>query len=109
MRCRVVSTRSGEALVSAVIARHALPNVTYRHLLDEVNFDLDEDAESKLQKCGAVSERQYAYTVPPLNGKFWFQFEVNFDERPCEARILDCRFIPFNPLVSSHRTPRSGD
>ena len=95
MRCRLVISPRGESLIRDVLAQHRLPPTVLGQLLDHVQFDLGADAEEKLQRCGERGERQYSFAAPNLGGRFWFQFEIDFDASPCEARILDFRFIPF--------------
>jgi hypothetical protein len=93
-----VVTPRAEALIREVFAKHALPASAYESLVDDVDFDLGEHAAEKLTACGASAERQYTIRADALRGRFWFRFEIDFDALPREARVLDCRFIPFHPL-----------
>lgn len=93
MRCTLLITPLGEARIREVMGRQKLPDLFYHDLIDSAVYDLREFAEEKLRRVSAKGEREYVITMEQFWGRAIFRLEVDFDERPCEARILAFDFV----------------
>lgn len=93
MKCKLLITPLGEARVREVMGRQNLPESFYQDLIDSAVYDLLENAEEKMRKVGVMDEREYVIAMPHFWGRAIFRLEVDFEERPCEARILGFDFV----------------